>query len=134
MRGELFLGVSDELNEYINNHDIEENELLAEDPRVLRKNYSIVLEYVRELENKLRKDKKIIKDLNDKIVDIETAKDDIMQEKQQHVDKYIVKSLQTSIAGLKSVNARQRKKIEILQDKIVKSEEELIKLRKLKKK
>lgn len=134
MRGELFLGVSDELNEYINNHDIEENKLLAEDPRVLRKNYSIVLEYVRELENKLRKDKKIIKDLNDKIVDIETVKDDITQEKQQHVDNYVVKRLQTSIAGLKSVNARQRKKIEILQDKIVKSEEELIKLRKLKKK
>ena len=130
----MFEGVSDELNEYINTHDTRDNELLAEDPRVLRKNYSIVLEYVRELESKLRKDKKIIKDLNDKIVATETVKGDITQEKQQHVDKYIVKSLQTSIAGLKSVNARQRKKIEILQDKIIKSEEELVKLRKLKKK
>lgn len=126
MRGELFPEISDELQEYIETHEVEENELLAGDYHTLKKNYSIVLEYVKELEEKLRKDKENIRILNNKI---------LYMEKQEEEDDCFygnskdVKSLIYSIHGLKSASVRQQKKIAKLEEIIVEKEKELIELR-----
>lgn len=125
MRGELFPEISDELQEYIETHEVEENELLAGDYHTLKKNYSIVLEYVKELEEKLRKDKEKIKSLNDKILHMEKQK----EEDNCFYGDSDVKSLKYSISGLKSASVRQQKKIEKLEEIIVDKEKELIELR-----
>lgn len=129
MRGELFPDISDELQEYIETHEVEENELLAGDYHTLKKHYSIVLEYVKELEEKLRKDKETIKSLNNKILYIKKQK----EEDDCFYGDSDVTSLKLSIAGLKSASVRQQKKIEKLEEIIVDNEMELIKLRDFKK-
>lgn len=126
MRGELFPEISDELQEYIETHEVEENELLAEDYHTLKKNYSIVLEYVKELEEKLRKDKEKIRSLNNKILYMEKQKE---EDNCFYGNSDDIKSLKYSIAGLKSASVRQQKKIEKLEEIIVDKEKELIELR-----
>ena len=126
MRGELFPEISDELQEYIETHEVEENELLAEDYHTLKKNYSIVLEYVKELEEKLRKDKEKIRILNNKILYMEKQKE---EDDCFYGNSDDIKSLKLSIAGLKSASVRQQKKIEKLEEIIVDKEKELIELR-----
>ena len=126
MRGELFPEISDELQEYIETHEVEENELLAEDYHTLKKNYSIVLEYVKELEEKLRKDKEKIRSLNNKILYMEKQKE---EDDCFYGNSDDIKSLKSSIAGLKSASVRQQKKIEKLEEIIVDKEKELIELR-----
>ena len=125
MRGELFPEISDELQEYIETHEFEENELLAEDYHTLKQHYSIVLEYVKELEEKLRKDKEKIRSLNNKILYMEKQK----EEDDCFYGNSDVKSLKYSISGLKSASVRQQKKIEKLEEIIVDKEKELIELR-----
>lgn len=126
MRGELFPEISDELQEYIETHEVEENELLAGDYHTLKQHYSIVLTYVKELEEKLRKDKEKIRILNNKILYMEKQKDDnnVSCETGKNI-----KSLISSIKGLKSASVRQQKKIEKLEEIIVDKEKELIELR-----
>lgn len=126
MRGELFPEISDELQEYIETHEVEENELLAEDYHTLKKNYSIVLEYVKELEEKLRKDKENIRILNNKILYMEKQKE---EDDCFYGNSDDIKSLKYSIAGLKSASVKQQKKIEKLEEIIVDKEKELIELR-----
>lgn len=126
MRGDLFPEISDELQEYIETHEVEENELLAGDYHTLKKNYSIVLEYVKELEEKLRKDKEKIRILNNKILYMEKQKE---EDNNVFYDTADIKSLKSSINGLKSASVRQQKKIEKLEEIIVDKEKELLELR-----
>lgn len=127
MRGELFPEFSEELTEYIETHDPIENPNLTEDNELLRQHYSIVLEYVKELEEKLRNNKRVISKLKTTIEDKEKQKEDnVVFDKS--VDS-VIKSLKTSINGLKSASVRQQKKITKLEEIIVDKEKELIELR-----
>ena len=127
MRGELFPEFSEELTEYIETHDPIENPNLTEDYELIRQHYSIVLEYVKELEEKLRNSKRVISKLKTAIEDKEKQKEDnVVFDKS--VD-CVIKSLKTSISGLKSASVRQQKKIAKLEEIIVDKEKELIELR-----
>ena len=127
MRGELFPEFSEELTEYIETHDPIENPNLTEDYEQLRQHYSIVLEYVKELEEKLRNYKNLVRKLQNKVKDKEKQEqDNVVLDK--NVDS-VIKSLKTSIAGYKSNNVRQQKKISKLEEIIVEKEKELIELR-----
>ena len=127
MRGELFPEFSEELTEYIETHDPIENPNLTEDNELIRQHYSIVLEYVKELEEKLRNNKRVISKLKIAIEDKEKQKEDnVVFDKS--VDS-VIKSLKTSINGLKSASVRQQKKIAKLEEIIVDKEKELIELR-----
>lgn len=127
MRGELFPEFSEELTEYIETHDPIENPNLTEDNELIRQHYSIVLEYVKELEEKLRNNKRVISKLKTTIEDKEKQKEDnVVFDKS--VDS-VIKSLKTSINGLKSASVRQQKKIAKLEEIIVDKEKELIELR-----
>ena len=127
MRGELFPEISEELNEYIDNHDPKENSYLSEDYIILRQHYSIVLDYVKDLEKKLRNSRCIIAQLQTQVRDKgEQKEDNVVFEKSTDT---IIKSLNATIAGLKSSNSRQQKKITKLEEIIVEKEKELIELR-----
>lgn len=127
MRGELFPEFSEELTEYIETHDPIENPNLTEDNELIRQHYSIVLEYVKELEEKLRNNKRVISKLKTAIEDKEKQKEDnVVFDKS--VDS-VIKSLKTSINGFKSASVRQQKKITKLEEIIVEKEKELIELR-----
>ena len=106
MREELFAEFSEELTEYIETHEPKENSYLSEDYEQLKQHYSIVLEYVQELENKLQHCRNTIRKLK--------AQDEVKQETDNVVFddslKQEVKSLKTTIAGLKSTISRQQKK------------------------
>lgn len=128
MRGELFPEISDELQEYIETHEVEENELLAGDYHTLKQHYSIVLTYVKELEEKLRKDKEKIRILNNKILYMEKQKEEDNVVFDKSVDS-VIKSLKSTIASYKSISSRHTKKIEKLEQIIVDKEKELIELR-----
>lgn len=124
MRGELFTEFSEELTEYIETHEYKENSYLSEDYEQLKQHYSIVLEYVQELENKLQHCRKTIRKLKnqDKVkqeTDNVVFNDDFKQE---------VKSLKTTIAGLKSTISRQQKKEIKLKEIIVELEKEITEL------
>lgn len=124
MRGELFAEFSEELIEYIETHESKENSYLSEDYEQLKQHYSIVLEYVQELENKLQHCRKTIGKLK--------AQDEVKQETDNVVFnddfKQEVKSLKTTIAGLKSTISRQQKKEIKLKEIIVELEKEITKL------
>lgn len=127
MRGELFPEFSEELTEYIETHDSIENPNLTADNELIRQHYSIVLEYVKELEEKLRNSKRVISKLKKAIEDKEKQKEDnVVFDKS--VDS-VIKSLKTSINGFKSASVRQQKKITKLEEIIVEKEKELIELR-----
>lgn len=127
MRGELFPEFSEELTEYIETHDPIENPNLTADDELIRQHYSIVLEYVKELEEKLRNSKRVISKLKKAIEDKEKQKEDnVVFDKS--VDS-VIKSLKTSINGFKSASVRQQKKITKLEEIIVEKEKELIELR-----
>ena len=127
MRGELFPEFSEELVEYIETHDSKENPNLTEDYEQLRQHYSIVLEYVKELEEKLRNYKYLIHKLQNKVKDKEKQEqDNVVLDKS--VDS-VIKSLTASVAGYKSIVSRHSKKISKLEEIIVEKEKELIELR-----
>ena len=127
MRGELFPEFSEELTEYIETHDPKENPNLSENYEQLRQHYSIILEYVKDLEEKLRNNKDIIRKLKIKIKDKEKQEDyDVVLDKNVDSD---MKSLKATIAGLKSANVKQQKKVAKLEEIIVEKEKELIELR-----
>lgn len=127
MRGELFPEFSEELTEYIETHDSKENPNLTEDYEQLRQHYSIVLEYVKELEEKLRNYKHLIHKLQNKVKDKEKQeRDNVVLDKS--VDS-VIKSLRASVAGYKSIVSRHSKKISKLEEIIVEKEKELIELR-----
>ena len=127
MRGELFPEISEELTEYIETHEVKENPNLTQDYEQLKQHYSIVLEYVKELEEKLTNNKDTIRKLKTKLKDKEKQKEDnVVFDKS--VDSTI-KSLNSAIAGLKSANAKQQKKVTKLEEIIVEKEKELIELR-----
>lgn len=124
MRGELFTEFSEELTEYIETHEPKENSYLSEDYEQLKQHYSIVLEYVQELENKLQHCRNTIRKLK--------AQDKVKQETDNVVFddglKQEVKSLKTTIAGLKSTISRQQKKEIKLKEIIVELETEITEL------
>lgn len=124
MRGELFTEFSEELTEYIETHEPKENSYLSEDYEQLKQHYSIVLEYVQELENKLQHCRNTIRKLK--------TQDEVKQETDNVVFnddfKQEVKSLKTTIAGLKSTISRQQKKEIKLKEIIVELEKEITKL------
>lgn len=124
MRGELFAEFSEELTEYIETHEPKENSYLSEDYGQLKQHYSIVLEYVQELENKLQHCRKTIRKLK--------VQDEVKQETDNVVFnddfKQEVKSLKTTIAGLKSTISRQQKKEIKLKEIIVELEKEITEL------
>lgn len=127
MRGELFPDISKELTEYIETHEVKENQNLTQDYEQLRQHYSIILEYVKELEEKSRNNKDIIRKLKIKIKDKEKHEEDNVV-----LDKSVdstIKSLNMSVAGLKSANAKLQKKVTKLEEIIVDKEKELIELR-----
>lgn len=127
MRGELFPEFSEELTEYIETHDSKENPNLTADDELIRQHYSIVLEYVKELEEKLRNSRRVISKLKTAIEDKEKQKEDnVVFDKS--VDS-VIKSLKTSINGFKSASVRQQNKIAKLEEIIVEKEKELIELR-----
>ena len=124
MRGELFAEFSEELTEYFETHEPKENSYLSEDYEQLKQHYSIVLEYVQELENKLQRCRNTIRKLK--------VQDEVKQETDNVVFnddfKQEVKSLKTTIAGLKSTISRQQKKEIKLKEIIVELEKEITKL------
>ena len=124
LRGELFTEFSEELTEYIETHEYKENSYLSEDYEQLKQQYSIVLEYVQELENKLQHCRNTIRKLK--------VQDEVKQETDNVVFnddfKQEVKSLKTTIAGLKSTISRQQKKEIKLKEIIVELEKEITKL------
>lgn len=124
MRGELFAEFSEELIEYIETHEPKENSYLSEDYEQLKQHYSIVLEYVQELENKLQHCRNTIRKLK--------SQDEVKQETDNVVFddglKQEVKSLKTTIAGLKSTISRQQKKEIKLKEIIVELETEITEL------
>lgn len=124
MRGELFAEFSEELTEYLETHEPKENSYLSEDYEQLKQHYSIVLEYVQELENKLQRCRNTIRKLK--------VQDEVKQETDNVVFnddfKQEVKSLKTTIAGLKSTISRQQKKEIKLKEIIVELEKEITKL------
>lgn len=124
MRGELFAEFSEELTEYFETHEPKENSYLSEDYEQLKQHYSIVLEYVQELENKLQHCRNTIRKLK--------TQDEVKQETDNVVFnddfKQEVKSLKTTIAGLKSTISRQQKKEIKLKEIIVELEKEITKL------
>lgn len=124
MRGELFAEFSEELTEYLETHEPKENSYLSEDYEQLKQHYSIVLEYVQELENKLQHCRNTIRKLK--------TQDEVKQETDNVVFddslKQEVKSLKTTIAGLKSTISRQQKKEIKLKEIIVELEKEITKL------
>lgn len=124
MRGELFTEFSEELTEYIETHEPKENSYLSEDYEQLKQHYSIVLEYVQELENKLQHCRNTIRKLKNQ--------DEVKQETDNVVFddglKQEVKSLKMTIAGLKSTISRQQKKEIKLKEIIVELETEITKL------
>ena len=124
MRGELFAEFSEELTEYIETHEPKENSYLSEDYEQLKQHYSIVLEYVQELENKLQHCRNTIRKLK--------TQDEVKQETDNVVFnddfKQEVKSLKTTIAGLKSTISRQQKKEIKLKEIIVELEKEITEL------
>lgn len=124
MRGELFAEFSEELTEYIETHEPKENSYLSEDYEQLKQHYSIVLEYVQELENKLQHCRNTIRKLK--------TQDEVKQETDNVVFnddfKQEVKSLKTTIAGLKSTISRQQKKEIKLKEIIVELKTEITKL------
>jgi phage shock protein A len=124
LRGELFAEFSEELTEYIETHEPKENSYLSEDYEQLKQHYSIVLEYVQELENKLQRCRNTIRKLK--------VQDEVKQETDNVVFnddfKQEVKSLKTTIAGLKSTISRQQKKEIKLKEIIVELEKEITKL------
>ena len=124
MRGELFAEFSEELTEYIETHEPKENSYLSEDYEQLKQHYSIVLEYVQELENKLQHCRNTIRKLK--------TQDEVKQETDNVVFddglKQEVKSLKTTIAGLKSTISRQQKKEIKLKEIIVELETEITEL------
>lgn len=124
MRGELFTEFSEELTEYIETHEPKENSYLSEDYEQLKQHYSIILEYVQELENKLQHCRNTIRKLK--------AQDEVKQETDNVVFddglKQEVKSLKTTIAGLKSTISRQQKKEIKLKEIIVELETEITEL------
>ena len=127
MRGELFPEFSEELTEYIETHDSKENPNLTEDYEQLRQHYSIILEYVKELEEKVRNNKHLIHKLQNKVKDKEKQeRDNVVLDKS--VDS-VIKSLKASVAGYKSIVSRHSKKISKLEEIIVEKEKELIELR-----
>jgi phage shock protein A len=124
LRGELFAEFSEELTEYIETHEPKENSYLSEDYEQLKQHYSIVLEYVQELENKLQRCRNTIRKLK--------VQDEVKQETDNVVFnddfKQEVKSLKTTIAGLKSTISRQQKKEIKLKEIIVELEKEITEL------
>lgn len=124
MRGELFAEFSEELTEYLETHEPKENPYLSEDYEQLKQHYSIVLEYVQELENKLQHCRNTIRKLK--------AQDEVKQKTDNVVFddglKQEVKSLKTTIAGLKSTISRQQKKEIKLKEIIVELETEITEL------
>lgn len=124
MRGELFTEFSEELTEYIETHEPKENSYLSEDYEQLKQHYSIVLEYVQELENKLQHCRNTIRKLK--------VQDKVKQETDNVVFddglKQEVKSLKTTIAGLKSTISRQQKKEIKLKEIIVELKTEITEL------
>lgn len=124
MRGELFTEFSEELTGYIETHEPKENSYLSEDYEQLKQHYSIVLEYVQELENKLQHCRNTIRKLK--------TQDEVKQETDNVVFnddfKQEVKSLKTTIAGLKSTISRQQKKEIKLKEIIVELEKEITEL------
>lgn len=124
MRGELFAEFSEELTEYLETHEPKENSYLSEDYEQLKQHYSIVLEYVQELENKLQRCRNTIRKLK--------VQDEVKQETDNVVFnddfKQEVKSLKMTIAGLKSTISRQQKKEIKLKEIIVELETEITKL------
>ena len=127
MRGELFPEFSEELTKYIETHDSKENPNLTEDYEQLRQHYSIVLEYVKELEEKLRNYKNLVRKLQNKVKDKEKQEEDNVV-LNKSVDS-VIKSLKASVAGYKSIVSRNSKKISKLEEIIVEKEKELIELR-----
>lgn len=124
MRGELFTEFSEELTEYLETHEPKENSYLSEDYEQLKQHYSIILEYVQELENKLQHCRNTIRKLK--------TQDKVKQETDNVVFddglKQEVKSLKTTIAGLKSTISRQQKKEIKLKEIIVELETEITEL------
>ena len=124
MRGELFTEFSEELTEYLETHEPKENSYLSEDYEQLKQHYSIILEYVQELENKLQHCRNTIRKLK--------TQDKVKQETDNVVFddglKQEVKSLKTTIADLKSTISRQQKKEIKLKEIIVELETEITEL------
>lgn len=124
MRGELFAEFSEELTDYLETHESKENSYLSEDYEQLKQHYSIVLEYVQELENKLQHCRNTIRKLKAQDKEKEETDNVVFDDglKQE------VKSLKTTIAGLKSTISRQQKKEIKLKEIIVELETEITKL------
>ena len=107
-RSELFSYESEELQDYIQKHNISVNPYLSDDYITLKKHYSIVLEYVKSLENKLRYcryelEKNENKPIISNIIDSSNTQKDVSSE---------IKSLKCEIAGLRSSIVREKKKRE----------------------
>lgn len=113
MRGELFPEFSEELTEYIETHVVTENPHLSQDYEQIKQHYSIVLEYVQELENKITHYKNTIRKL--KIADKDEHQDNVVLDETHNAD---IKSLKATIAGLKSTIKRKDNKIMKLEELI----------------
>ena len=130
MRGELFPEREDELQDLIENTCIDTdhiNENISDDIKILQVHYTILLEYLDDLEIRLRKERYQKQKLKNEIQFLKTHNRNSSSE-----DEITIKQLKCSNASLKSVIVRKDKEIEQIRLLLSESLKEIGELRKFK--
>lgn len=130
MRGELFPEREDELQDLIENTCIDTdhiNENISDDIKILQVHYTILLEYLDDLEIRLRKERYQKQKLKNEIQFLKTHNRNSSDE-----DEITIKTLKCSNASLKSVIVRKDKEIEQIRLLLSESLKEIGELRKFK--
>ena len=134
MRGELF----PEINVAKQQGDIKVNPYISDDLETLQKHYTIIVEYVKELEEKLRKEKELTRKLKAKVLSLENniyESDYTYFIEEKATDSELIKenkSLKTSNAGLHSTILRKDRRIQDLSLLLLESLDEVIELKRFK--
>lgn len=130
MRGELFPEREDELQDLIENTCIDTdhiNENISDDIKILQVHYTLLLEYLDDLEIRLRKERYQKQKLKNEIQFLKTHNRNSSDE-----DEITIKQLKCSNASLKSVIVRKDKEIEQIRLLLSESLKEIGELRKFK--
>ena len=130
MRGELFPEREDELQDLIENTCIDTdhiNENISDDIKILQAHYTILLEYVDDLEIRLKKERYQKEKLKNEIQFLKKHNKNSSSE-----DEITIKTLKCSNASLKSVIVRKDKEIEQIRLLLSESLKEIGELRKFK--
>lgn len=130
MRGELFPEREDELQDLIENTCIDTdhiNENISDDIKTLQVHYTLLLEYLDDLEIRLKKERYQKQKLKNEIQFLKTHNRNSSSE-----DEITIKQLKCSNASLKSVIVRKDKEIEQIRLLLSESLKEIDNLKKFK--